>query len=575
MYDNNDNVTKVGYSSSVISSVYNDHISYTYDSCDRVTKETRGSITTDYTYNMAGLVTGMTNKNGASVLSTYSNTYNYDGNVAKAVENGVTKNYTYDYMNRLKTETNSRASYTYDYDKAGNRIKLNCIEMEYEDYNTTYKYDKNNRLIEEVKNIPSSDELDITSYSYDKNGNQLTKVKSYAETIKSERQQSLSIKTASELSDKQSSEYFTYNVFNQLKGYRNTKGTKAVYKYLPNGYRYSKTVGSTTKGFLWDGDNVAGETDSKGNVTKMYFYGKDMLLDDSGNNYIYDIHGSVTSIVNSGGAKSAEYEYNAFGKDESETSTSTSNPWQYCGEYRDEESGLIYLRNRYYDCETGSFINEDPARSGINWYSYCNGNPVMFCDPLGLENIEKKLEIPAIKQSDEQICAITNLAMVIGYKSGLDGDWEQNILDVMVTPNRRQYIERVNYYIGVDDINKIYKNSQLNLGKNGKEVSIYEKNTDVGQKFDNKAYSVIKSEIDNDNPVIILYQGGSVGHFITVVGYREEDGEKYIIYNDTADGEQHEKNVKEMGVYDCGNNKAYFDSMYSAAKPQKNEEDDL
>ena len=97
-YDNNGNVTNIKYNGDG-SSIYNDLEVYTYDSCDRVTKETRGSITTDYTYNMAGLVTGMTNKNGASVLSTYSNTYNYDGNVAKAVENGVTKNYTYDYMN--------------------------------------------------------------------------------------------------------------------------------------------------------------------------------------------------------------------------------------------------------------------------------------------------------------------------------------------------------------------------------------------------------------------------------------------------------------------------------------------
>ena len=109
-----------------------------------------------------------------------------------------------------------------------------------------------------------------------------------------------------------------------------------------------------------------------------------MALDTDGNNYVYDIHGSVTSIVNSGGTKSKEYEYNAFGKKESETNKSTENPWQYCGEYYDSDSGLIYLRNRYYDCETGSFINEDPARSGLNWYSYCSGNPVMFVDPLGL-----------------------------------------------------------------------------------------------------------------------------------------------------------------------------------------------
>ena len=63
-----------------------DIVTYTYDNMDNVTKDTRGNITTDYTYNMAGAVTGMTNKKGSSVISTYSNTYHYDGNVVKAVE---------------------------------------------------------------------------------------------------------------------------------------------------------------------------------------------------------------------------------------------------------------------------------------------------------------------------------------------------------------------------------------------------------------------------------------------------------------------------------------------------------
>ena len=60
------------------------------------------------------------------------------------------------------------------------------------------------------------------------------------------------------------------------------------------------------------------------------------------------------------------------------------NPFRYCGEYYDEETGLIYLRNRYYDSSIGRFITEDPAKDGLNWYSYCGGNPVMFVDPWGL-----------------------------------------------------------------------------------------------------------------------------------------------------------------------------------------------
>ena len=387
-YDNNNNLTNVKYSDRDEGLQTKDLVTYTYDNMDNLIKETRGNITTDYTYNMAGLVTEMTNKKGSSVISAYSNTYNYDGNVAKAVENGNTTTYTYDYMNRLKSEDSINAKYEYEYDAAGNRIYLECNDKNYEDYGTEYTYDKNNRLLEEVKYIYSGDTKYITDYHYDKNGNVLTKAKSHADTTSLKRNQSLGIKTGSELSENQMSEYFTYNVFNQLKSYRNTKGTTASYEYLPNNYRYSKTVGSTTTRFLWDGDYVAGELDATGNISKKYFYGMDMLSDDSGNNYIYDIHGSVTNVLNSRDTETKEYEYNAFGKIENETNQSTSNPWQYCGEYKDNETGLIYLRNRYYDPETGRFINEDPIRSGGNWYSYCDGNPIMFFDLSGLKGVQ-------------------------------------------------------------------------------------------------------------------------------------------------------------------------------------------
>lgn len=48
-------------------------------------------------------------------------------------------------------------------------------------------------------------------------------------------------------------------------------------------------------------------------------------------------------------------------------------------------SGLIYLRNRYYDPSVGRFISEDPIRSGSNWYTYCSSNPINFTDSTGLD----------------------------------------------------------------------------------------------------------------------------------------------------------------------------------------------
>ena len=379
-YDAENNVTKIQTRGTENPIVYKDLVSYTYDKTGNLTKEVKGNVTTDYTYNIGNLVTNMTNKNGQSVISTYSYSYNYDGNISKSVENGVTKNYKYDPMNRLVQENTKNNTYSYTYDNAGNRATMTATGSE--NFVKSYVYDKNNRLLEECKAV--NNDKYITNYQYDNNGNTIEKVKSEVHSGNTGTQ-SLGIKTSGELPKTNSREYFKYNVFNQLSTYYSTTiGKYTTYKYLSNGYRCYKNVKGVESYFIWDGDEIGAEYDANGNVTDVLYRGNNLVRDSKGNNYVYDSHGSVTSILNDNGSKSKDYEYDAFGNIENETNASTYNPWQYCGEYTDQESGLIYLRNRYYDSETGRFINEDPARSGGNWYSYCSGNPVVFCDPSGL-----------------------------------------------------------------------------------------------------------------------------------------------------------------------------------------------
>ena len=52
-----------------------------------------------------------------------------------------------------------------------------------------------------------------------------------------------------------------------------------------------------------------------------------------------------------------------------------------------------YYRARYYDPAIGRFLNEDPIgfRAGTNFYSYVQGDPVGFPDPLGLKCCDVKL----------------------------------------------------------------------------------------------------------------------------------------------------------------------------------------
>ena len=379
-YDSENNITKIETRGKENPIDYKDLVSYTYDKVGNITKEVKGNVTTDYTYNLGNLVTNMTNKNGQSVISTYNYSYNYDGNISKSVENGVTKNYKYDPMNRLVQENTKNNTYSYTYDNAGNRVTLTATG--FENYVKSYIYDKNNRLLEECKAV--NNDKYITSYQYDNNGNTIERVKSEVHLNNTSRD-SLGIKTKAELPKAYSREYFKYNVFNQLSTYYSTaNGKYATYKYLSNGYRCYKKVSGVETDFVWDGDEIGAEYDENGNVTNVLFRGNNLVRDGKGNNYVYDSHGSVTSILNNNGSKSKEYEYDAFGNIEKETNASTYNPWQYCGEYTDQESGFIYLRNRYYDSEAGRFINEDPARSGGNWYSYCSGNPIMFWDKMGL-----------------------------------------------------------------------------------------------------------------------------------------------------------------------------------------------
>ena len=93
-------------------------------------------------------------------------------------------------------------------------------------------------------------------------------------------------------------------------------------------------------------------------------------------------HGDVVGLTANGEVK-ADYTYSAYGELIADGSNGINNPIRYAGEYTDEESGLIYLRARYYDPGLGRFISEDPIRDGANWYAYCAGNPVMFVDPSG------------------------------------------------------------------------------------------------------------------------------------------------------------------------------------------------
>lgn len=214
------------------------------------------------------------------------------------------------------------------------------------------------------------------------------------------------------------SEEFEYNDFSQLIGYdseendiRNgtIKEMIASYAYDGKGQRVKKTLNGKTIEYVWDGSgNIIGENE------KVYSRGAGgEIVSDGENYYAYNGHGDTTNLVQmSSGtaiALTATYEYDAFGNliNGSETGETRENSFRYNGQYTDDETGLIYLRNRYYDPSIGRFTQEDPAKDGANWYVYCGNNPVAFVDPSGLTIILQRTD-EEIKQSLEELQMLTN-----------------------------------------------------------------------------------------------------------------------------------------------------------------------
>ncbi len=104
---------------------------------------------------------------------------------------------------------------------------------------------------------------------------------------------------------------------------------------------------------------------------------------------ITDSQGSVRFLTDSTGAIVNSYTYTPYGAGATSNATATTSPYLYTSENADSETGLTYLRARYYDPSTGRFISRDPVR-GIqtnpltqNPYMYALGNPTTYSDPSG------------------------------------------------------------------------------------------------------------------------------------------------------------------------------------------------
>jgi len=401
-------------------------IEYNYES-GQVSEMKTPTRTTNYTYYTEGDAEGRLKTVSTPDFGTVTYVYYPDGNLWKTLyPNNLVETRTYDERGRLdwlKTasvdpvthqELQVISSYDYLVDGVGNRKEV----LENSGRKVEYKYDDLHRLLEEkITNDPNGNNR-VVVYTYDAAGNRWTHTDSVAGLTT-----------------------YTYNNLNQL-DFKTANGVVTDYTYDDNGNLISEVTGSNSTVYRWenDGENrlvgatvsegggtrnfgyqynaqgirvgkvvdgvetrylidelqpyaqVVEEYDTLGNTKGSYVCGLDLLSRVSEMQpefYRSDGLGSTRLLTNGTGQVSNTYTYDAYGNLIARVGGS-NNPYLFAGQQRDVETGLDYLRARYYDPTMGRFVSADAYEGTLNNpmslhdYQYAHANPVVFTDSSGV-----------------------------------------------------------------------------------------------------------------------------------------------------------------------------------------------
>jgi len=174
--------------------------------------------------------------------------------------------------------------------------------------------------------------------------------------------------------------------------------------------------------------------------------------------YLFNGHGDVVQTVSAAGDVENRYEYDIFGMPTLTLETYT-NAILYAGEFFDQETGLYYLRARYYNPHTGRFISEDSYWGedrnplSLNLYTYVSNDPLMYIDPTGHRQEKKAGDItpsskPAsggtllkVGSTGDQVKALQELLVKAGYKLETDGKFGKQTQAAVIDFQKTQNIQ--------------------------------------------------------------------------------------------------------------------------------------
>lgn len=338
-----------------------------YDGANRIKNWSWGTGNASYSvmYSDNGVISSISNTNTNKVVNFSQNVgFDADGNISVVSRNnGLNDAYFYDQANRLTKEIRSNNgtnvyTITYEYDANGNRTSLNASGSHLQPAaSATYAY-SGNKLTSFNKNgifqtLTQSANAEVAygpfTAAYDNGGRRKAD---------------------------HAANYYYYMNYN----HKNERITRGMSSNIPASvvqYVYdedSHLIGEYSGNipiveYVWLGDKPVAAIYGTGAATKIHYIVADHL-----NTPRRLIDSSDHAVVWS-------WDSTAFGMGDP-IGYVTFN-LRFPGQYYDVGTGHFYNHNRFYNPELGRYMEPDPIGlgGGLNLYSYCYQNPIMFVDP--------------------------------------------------------------------------------------------------------------------------------------------------------------------------------------------------
>lgn len=362
----------------------NQTVTYTYDGLGRVSERSANAggtaVTTAYTY-----LDGAYGSNSTTPL------------VRTMTQAGTELTYTYDETGNIAGISDGQQRITYVYDLLGQLIRVN------DPYDTTagtagttwvFAYDHGGNIQKKTAyayttgSVGAAVQCDTFAYTDTNWKDKLTALNGVDITYD---------EIGNPLSD--GTWQYKWAQGRQLRGMQKS-GEEVAFAYNADGLRVQKTATSTgTTKYVMHGRNLVHLI--RGDENLHFFYDAQnkpamAIYNGTAYAYLYNQQDDVVGMVDSEGQLVVKYQYDAWGRPISTggalaETLGALNPFRYRGYIYDEETGLYYLRSRYYNPKLSRFINADDVEAlgadgdinGYQLFNYCMNDPVNRRDEAG------------------------------------------------------------------------------------------------------------------------------------------------------------------------------------------------